>query len=98
MRRWGQIPDSQPDAWYRDTARTVYRPDIYLQAAKLLVAEGKLKKEDVPWDSDGYRAPTRDFIDGIEFDAHAPNAYIDSLVIGLKSGERVEGANVVGGK
>ena len=66
MRRWGQIPEGKPDAWYDETAKKVYRPDVYLQAAKLLVAEGKAKKDDFPWDTDGYRAPTTDFIDGID--------------------------------
>ena len=54
MRRWGQIAEAKPDAWYAETAKKVYRPDIYLKAAKLLVDEGKAKKEDFPWDSDGY--------------------------------------------
>ena len=56
MRRWGQIPEGKPDSWYLETAKKVYRPDIYLQAAKLLLEEGKLRKEDVPWDTDGYQA------------------------------------------
>src|SRR6185503_18989385 len=38
MRRWGQIPEAKPDAWYAETAKKVYRTDLYLQAAKLLVA------------------------------------------------------------
>jgi nitrate/nitrite transport system substrate-binding protein len=95
MRRWGQIPESRPDSWYAETAKSVYRPDIYLEAAKLLVAEGKAKKEDFPWTSDGYRPPTNEFIDGITYDAHKPNAYIDSLQIGLKDAQRVEGLKVV---
>src|SRR5690606_30836308 len=35
MRRWGQIASAQPDEWYHATAKAVYRPDIYLKAAKL---------------------------------------------------------------
>jgi nitrate/nitrite transport system substrate-binding protein len=27
MRRWGQIAEVKPDAWFFDTARKVYRPD-----------------------------------------------------------------------
>jgi nitrate/nitrite transport system substrate-binding protein len=96
MRRWGQIPETRSDAWYLETAKKVYRPDIYLRAAKLLLEEGKLKQPDVPWETDGFKAPTKDFIDGIEYDAHKPNAYIDSLTIGLKGAQKVEGANVVG--
>ena len=95
MRRWGQIPEAKPDSWYAETAKSVYRPDIYLQAAKLLVAEGKAKKEDFPWTSDGYREPTNEFIDGITYNGRKPNAYIDSLKIGLKDAERVEGLKVV---
>ena len=95
MRRWGQIPEAKPDAWYADIAKQVYRPDIYLAAAKLLVAEGKAKKEDFPWTSDGYREPTSEFIDGVTFDGRKPNAYLESLAIGLKGSERVTGAKVV---
>jgi nitrate/nitrite transport system substrate-binding protein len=88
MRRWGQIAERKDDAWYDATARSVYKPDIYSEAARQLVAEGKAKQDDFPWTSDGYRAPTSDFIDGVTFDAHKPNAYIDSLKIGLKRDER----------
>jgi nitrate/nitrite transport system substrate-binding protein len=96
MRRWGQVPESKPDAWYAEAARKVYRPDIYLLAAKALVADGKAKKEDFPWSTDGYRAPTRDFIDGVEFDARKPNEYLSRLAIGLKGAQKVEGGNVIG--
>jgi nitrate/nitrite transport system substrate-binding protein len=95
MRRWGQIAEPKPDAWYGDVAKQVYRPDIYLQAAKLLVADGKARKEDFPWESDGYRAPTAEFIDGLSYDGRKPNAYIDSFRIGLKGAQRVQGAAVV---
>jgi nitrate/nitrite transport system substrate-binding protein len=95
MRRWGQIPEAKPDSWYAEIAKQVYRPDLYLEAAKLLLAEGKAKKEDFPWDSDGYRAPTSEFIDGMSFDGRKPNAYIDGSTIGLKGKQRVEGIKVV---
>jgi nitrate/nitrite transport system substrate-binding protein len=95
MRRWGQIPEHKPDSWYDETARQVYRPDLYLEAAKLLVADGKAKKEDFPFGSDGYREPTSEFIDSVTYDGRTPNAYIDSLTIGLKGKERVEGLKVV---
>ncbi len=94
MRRWGQIPDTKPDSWYADVAKSVYKPDIYVKAAKMLVEEGKAKASDFPLDSDGYKAPTSDFIDGIRYDGHKPNAYIDSLPIGLKSGQTVVGNQV----
>jgi nitrate/nitrite transport system substrate-binding protein len=95
MRRWGQIAKPQPDAWYHAAAKKVYRPDIYLQAAKLLVEEGKAKKADFPWSTDGYRAPQTEFIDNIAFDGRKPNAYIDAFPIGLKSKQVVEGNKVV---
>jgi len=95
MRRWGQIPEAKTDAWYDETAKKVYRPDLYLEAAKLLIADGKAKKADFPLDSDGYRAPTSEFIDGVSYDGRKPNAYIDSLKIGLKGNQRVEGLKVV---
>ena len=74
-------------AWYAEIATSVYRPDIYLQAARMLVDEGMIAESDIPWDSDGYRAATTEFIDGIAYDGRTPNAYIDSLPIGLKTGE-----------
>jgi nitrate/nitrite transport system substrate-binding protein len=95
MRRWGQITEGKPDNWYADIAKQVYRPDIYLEAAKLLVAEGKAKKADFPWDTDGYRDPTAENIDGVSYDGRKPNAYIDSLKIGLKNSQRVQGIKVV---
>jgi nitrate/nitrite transport system substrate-binding protein len=97
MRRWGQIPEFKDDAWYAETAKSVYKPDVYLKAAKMLVEEGKAKDADFPWNSDGYKAPTSDFIDGLSYDGKNPNAYIDSLKIGLKGQQKVEGADIVGG-
>jgi len=95
MRRWGQIAEPKSDAWYKETAAKVYRPDIYLQAAQLLVDEGKAKKEDFPWDSNGYRAPVSDFIDGVAYDGTKPNAYLASFDIGLKGSQVVEGNKVL---
>jgi nitrate/nitrite transport system substrate-binding protein len=97
MRRWGQIAEAKPDAWYAEQAARIYRPDIYLDAARALVAEGVVRAEDFPFDSDGYRAPTAAFIDGITYDGRTPNAYIDSLPIGLKGSQRVVGNAVTGG-
>ncbi|MBU1307570.1 MAG: ABC transporter substrate-binding protein [Alphaproteobacteria bacterium] len=95
MRRWGQIADDKPDSWYDEVAKSVYRPDIYLKAAQALVDEGLIEKADVPWDTDGYKPATADFIDGISYDGRTPNAYIDSLTIGLKTGETVVGSDIV---
>ena len=82
MRRWGQIPDGKPDAWYVETAKKVYRPDVFVEAAKELVAEKKANAADFDFASDGFRAPTKDFIDGVEYDGRKPNAYIEKLALG----------------
>lgn len=85
MRRWGQIPDSKPDAWFHETAKKIYRPDIYRAAAAHLIEEGHLEATEVPAaDTDGYREPTTDFIDGNLYDGHKPVEYINSFAIGLK--------------
>jgi nitrate/nitrite transport system substrate-binding protein len=97
MRRWGQIAEAREDAWYHATAKSVYRPDIYLAAAKQLVADGKAKKEDFPWETDGFRAPTAEFIDGVTYDGRQPNAYIDSFKVGLKGKQKIEGNKIIGG-
>ena len=78
-----------------DVAKSVYRPDLYLEAAKLLVADGKAKKEDFPWTSDGFRAPTSEAIDGVTYDGRKPNDYLNSLAIGLKGDQHVSGSKVV---
>jgi len=96
MRRWGQISDAKPDQWYGDTAKQVYRPDLYTKAAQLLIHEGKAKQEDFPLASDGYRAPTKEFIDGIEYDGRKPNAYLEKFAIGLRGNQKLDGGNVVG--
>ncbi len=98
MRRWGQIPEHKSDEWYYDVAKKVYRPDIYLEAAKMLVDEGHVKKEDFPWDTDGFRGPQEHFIDNIVFDGAKPNAYLAKFSIGLKATEVVEGNEVVAAK
>jgi nitrate/nitrite transport system substrate-binding protein len=96
MRRWGQIAEAKPDQWYIDTAKKVMRSDIYLKAAQILVAEGKAKKEDFPFDGEGFRAPTADLMGGPVFDGKKPNAYIDSFAIGLKGNQTVQGGEIVG--
>jgi nitrate/nitrite transport system substrate-binding protein len=86
MRRWGQIPEYKPDAWYLETAKKVYRPDIYRKAAEELIAEGTMKPEDFPdfANETGFRAPQTQFIDGITYDGTKPNAYLEQFPIGLK--------------
>ena len=83
MRRWGQIDEHKSDEWYDETAKSVYLPDVYLEAARMLVDEGMVSEADFPWDTDGYRDPTDEFIDGITYDGHAPNDYLNSMPIGL---------------
>jgi len=98
MRRWGQIAEAKPDSWYDEVAQSVYKPEIYLDAARMLVEEGLASEADFPWDSDGYKAPTpaEDVIDAIGYDGKTPNAYLDSLPIGLKGEQIVVGNEVQG--
>ncbi len=83
MRRWGQISEPKDDAWYEATAKKVYKPEIWLKAAEMLVEEGKIPATDIPA-TDGYKTPTADFIDGIEFDGKKPNDYLAKFKIGNK--------------
>jgi nitrate/nitrite transport system substrate-binding protein len=86
MRRWGQIGEPHPDAWYDATVRKVYRPEVWREAARRLVAEGHLDASEVP-ETDGYAPPDAGFIDGVVYDGRKPNAYLQSLAIGLKEQE-----------
>ncbi len=90
MRRWGQITEQKSDEWYHEIARKVYRPDIYLAAARELLEEGRIKEEEIPWDSDGFRAPQTEFIDGIVYDGKKPNDYLARFPIGLKGADTVD--------
>ncbi len=92
MRRWGQIAEPKDDNWFMETAKKVYRPDIYRQAAEELIAEGKVNKADFPdfATEDGYRDPQTEFIDGITFDGLKPNDYLSQFSIGLKGDEVVQ--------
>lgn len=81
MRRWGQISEAKPDAWYDETAKKVYRPDIYMAAAKALVAEGHLLESEVP-KTDGYKPADSGFIDGTVYDGRRPNEYLSKFEIG----------------
>ncbi len=96
MRRWGQIAEAKPDGWYADTAADVYRPDIYLEAAKSLIDDGLAAEADFDFATDGYKAPQSEFIDGITYDGRAPNAYLEQFPIGLKGEQKVVGSNVEG--
>ena len=86
MRRWGQITEGKPDSWYMEVAKKVYKPDIYLQAAKMLVDEGWPRgrtSRGTPMAS----AAQDEFIDNIAFDGRKPNAYLAQFPIGLKGNE-----------
>ncbi|MBD3612751.1 MAG: ABC transporter substrate-binding protein [Hydrogenovibrio crunogenus] len=92
MRRWGQISEYKPDTWYQDMAKKVYRPDIYKKAVEALIEDGVMKKSDFDeavFTTNGYRGVQDDFMDGIPYDGSKPNAYIDSLKIGLKGKEKL---------
>ena len=86
MRRWGQIAESKSDQWYLDTAKAVYRPDLYAIAARELVEAGHMSAAEFPnLDSEnGFRPAAAEFIDGVEFDGRQPNAYLRKFSIGLK--------------
>jgi nitrate/nitrite transport system substrate-binding protein len=92
MRRWGQIAEAKPDNWYADLAKKIAMPEVYQQAAKDLIAEGKMTAADFPDFSkmDGYRAPdATEWIDGIKFDGHKPNDYLKMFKVGLKGEEKI---------
>lgn len=83
MRRWGQITEEKPDEWYHESADSVYRPDIWRKAAALLVEDGHLEESEIP-ETDGFKAPTAEFIDGVSYDGRSPNAYLSQFPIGIQ--------------
>lgn len=93
MRRWGQIAEDHPDQWYIDTAKAVYRADLYTAAASSLVAQGAIPAASVPT-TDGFKGVQTGFIDGVTYDGRTPNAYLAKFAIGLKTGQAVTAAGV----
>ena len=93
MRRWGQIPADRSDQWYFDTAKAVYRPELYLAAANELAEQGVIPKDAIP-QTDGFKPEQSGFIDGKTFNGKQPNAYLASFTIGLKQGQTVSPAGV----
>lgn len=90
MRRWGHIPEQKTDAWYMEMAKKALRPDIYVAAAKELIAEGKMKASDFPdFEKETFmKAPVKSPLDGIEFDGNKPNDYLEKFTIGLKGSQK----------
>jgi len=85
MRRWGQISESKPAEWYAATAKQIYLPDVYRAAASRLVSQGFLTADEIPpEDTDGYKPPTSDFIDGLTYDGKDPLGYLKLHEIGNK--------------
>nr|WP_300424901.1 CmpA/NrtA family ABC transporter substrate-binding protein [uncultured Thalassolituus sp.] len=91
MRRWGQIAEPKSDDWFMETAKKVYRPDIYAEAAKELIKEGKMKASDFPdfATETGFKPPQTEFIDGITYDGTKPNDYLKKFKIGLKGNDKI---------
>ena len=91
MRRWGQISEHKPDSWYKDVAKKVYRPDIYIAAAKSLIADKLIKASEFPnFETEtGFRNPQTHFIDNLVYDGTQPNAYINQFKIGLKADDKL---------
>jgi len=84
MKRWGQITESKPNEWYLSKIKEVYKPDIWFQAAKLLLEEGFIVENDIPA-TDGFKPATNEFIDDMYYDGKKPVEYINSFKIGLKN-------------
>jgi len=74
-----------------ETAKSVYRPDIYRAAATALIEEGEMTAADFPdFDAEtGFRPPQTGFIDGKVFDGSKPNAYLEQFPIGLKGDDTI---------
>ena len=90
MRRWGQITETKPNGWYKKVASKVYQPEVYLKAAEALIADGKAKRSDFPFGTDGFKKPQTEFIDNVTYDGRDPNGYLAKFPIGLKKSEIVQ--------
>jgi nitrate/nitrite transport system substrate-binding protein len=84
MKRWGQITGDKSNEWYHSKIKEIYKPEIWLKAANLLLEQGILQKSEIP-QTDGYKPATAEFIDHMVYDGKKPTEYINSFKIGIKS-------------
>ena len=83
MRRWGQIGEAKDADWYATTVKEIYKPEIYMEAAQLLIEEGYLNEDEIPApETDGYKPATSEFIDGKTYDGKKPLEYLEQFEIG----------------
>lgn len=83
MKRWGQIAEPKTNEWYHTKIKEIYKPEIWMAAAKLLLEEGFLTKTEIPV-TDGYKPATTEFIDNMLYDGKKPVEYIKGFKIGIK--------------
>ena len=76
-----------------ETVAKVYRPDLYLQAARLLVKEGKA--EGFPLGQRRLPRTASEVHRRRRVRRHRPNEYLAQFAIGLKSGQRIENGRLV---
>lgn len=84
MRRWGQINEAKTDEWYHEVASKVYKPEVFKKAVEALIKEGHLPADYLP-ETDGYKAPDSNFIDGMTYDGRKPNEYLNGFKIGHRN-------------
>lgn len=83
MKRWGQIAEPKTNEWYHTKIKEIYKPEIWMAAAKILLEEGFLAKTEIPV-TDGYKPATTEFIDNMLYDGRKPVEYIKGFKIGIK--------------
>ena len=93
MRRWGQIAESKPDAWYVATAKSVYRPDSTCGGAGCS-SRGRRSEEDFPWSDDGYPRAARSSSTASPTTA-ASRTPISTARDRLEGPEKIDGGDVV---
>ena len=97
MRRWGQIAEGKPDAWYVETAKQVYRPDIYLQAAQAAGRRRQGQGGRLPVGQRRLQARRRtEFIDGVDLRRPQAERLHRQARRSASRAAEVEGGNVVG--
>ena len=97
MRRWGQIAEGKPDAWYVETAKKVYRPDIYLQGGAAAGRRGQGQGGRLPLGQRRLpRAHRPTSSTASTTTAASPTTTSRSSHIGLKGDQKVDGSQIVG--
>ena len=97
MRRWGQIAEAKTDDWYAEIAKKVYARKSICRRQSCWSPKARRRRPTSRGTATAIARRRPISSTASPTTGASPNAYIDTLPIGLKGQQKVEGAEIVGG-